>query len=153
MIKPPSLQSESSLIYSGDPALNLPEDPDERARVLQVARETNKWADLLIAGETPTTFNVRPLTGSQFDWWCGEVRRRSLSDAEAAALALRFALHSVTGFGSFGTLKRERIDGHSFATVEIIDALYASTDGHGRSIVLELGGVIVERASSSPSPK
>jgi hypothetical protein len=152
MIKPPSLQSEMSLIYSGDPALKLPEGDEERARVLKLARETGRWQDLTAEGQLPTIFEIRPMTGSAFDWWCGETRRRQLVEQESAALALRMTLRKVVNFGDY-KVKHERVDDFWLATREIIDAIYAAAGKEGRAVVLELGASIIERAVDSPSPK
>jgi len=153
VIKPPSLQSERSLIYSGDPALSLPEDPAERQRLLELARETGRWQDLIAEGQQPTTFDVKPLTGSEFDYWCGEVRRRNLIDQEAAALAVRLAIRKVGNLGEYQVGKREKHGDFWMAGTAIIDAIYAAAGNEGRAVILELGACIVERAQESPSPK
>jgi hypothetical protein len=150
VIKPPSLLHEYDLIYSGDPALALPEDAVIREHALAVARETGNWQALLIPGQEPTLFTLRPLTGSQYDWWAGEVKRRQLVEPEAAALAVRLAL---TGVKNFGPHKVEPVlvDGHKLARIEIIDAIYAVPEG--RMVVLELATAVIERATTAPRPK
>jgi hypothetical protein len=152
MIKPPSLHAEYTLIYSGDPALSLPEDLEERARVLAEARETGKWDALIHGEEQPTLFTVRPLKGSEFDWWAGEVSRRKLVESEAAALALRLSLRKVDNFGSH-RVEFVQVEGHSLARTGIIDAIYSEAGGEGRGIVLELATAVIERAQTAPRPK
>ena len=152
MIKAPSLITESSLIYSGDPALNLPDDPAERERVLELARETGNWRDIVLPGETPTIFHVRPLYGALWDWFAGEVNRRGLVQVEIAAFALRLALRKVEGFGS-SKVEFTRVDGHQMATTEILDAIYREGGGEGRTIVEELGGFVFVKASQGLRPK
>jgi hypothetical protein len=152
VIKPPSLQQPYHLVYSGDPALSLPEAEDERARVLQVARETGRWDDLVMAGQQPTLFLVKPLTGTAFNYWCGEVQRRGLIEREAAALALRLALLEVTNLGDL-KVKPIGVDGFKLAPVESVDAIYAAAGSEGAACIMELGAHIIERASESPSPK
>lgn len=152
MIKPPSLLAEYTLIYSGDPALTLPADPEERDRKLAECRETGQWHSLITGSELPTLFTVRPLTGSQLDWWAGEVSRQRLVQTEAAALALRLALRKVDNFGSH-KVSLTRFEGQHLATTEIIDAIYSEGGGEGRSIVVELANLVIERAQTAPRPK
>jgi hypothetical protein len=164
VIKPPSQQNEFTLIFSGDPSLNVPPDDDgvgtdeevnsaKRERLLRIARETGRWDDLIKAGDKPTLFDVKPLTGTAYDWLQGEAARRSLTMREYAALALRLALRDVKNFGEH-KVRHETIDGHTLATTEIIDAIYAAAgSGHGALIVLELGLYMAHRAAESPSPK
>jgi hypothetical protein len=152
VIKPPSLQHPYTLIYSGDPSLKLPTDPTERARVLKVAQETGRWDDLILEGETPTRFDVRPLTGSDVAWWHGESERKRLSQVETAELILRLALEDVHGLGEHKARHRD-VDGHRLTTMDIIDAIYAAADGSGAAIVVELAVAIAAKAHGSPSPK
>jgi hypothetical protein len=152
VIKPPSLQNVYSLVSSSDPSLKLPADEKEREEAIQRARETGRWDDLILEGEIPTRFEVRPLTGSALEWWRGELARKQLSHSEAAALILRLALVDVSGLGEH-KVRHSLVDGHKLATTEIVDAIYAAAGGEGAGIVLELGVAIAQRASESPSPK
>lgn len=152
MIKAPSVASEYSLVYSGDPALDLPEDPAERERVLEVARDTGNWQSLIRAGEMPTLFHVRPLYGTLWDWFVGEVNRRSLVQVESAAFALRLALRRVENFGSY-KVSHSKVDGQSMATTEIIDAIYTEAGGEGRQIVEEIGALVIVKATQGLRPK
>jgi len=149
-IKAPSLQSDYSLIFSGDDALKLPEDEAEREHALTVARDTGRWDDLLVPGAKPTIFDVRPLTGSDFAHILGESHRLGWIALEECAYALRLALRKVTNLGEF---KVEPVDegGRSMASTNIINAIYAT--GGGRAIVLELGHAVIRKAQNSPSPK
>lgn len=152
MIKAPSQQFEYTLIFSEDPALNLPSVDAEREKALDVARETGLWEPLLHVGETPTLFHVRPIGGALLDWLAGEMSRRALSTPEACVLALRCALRSVEGFGD-QKVKHERVDGFSLATMEIINSLYAIDRIVGRQIVQELGSIVLARAFEGLRPK
>jgi hypothetical protein len=152
MIKPPSLSAEQTLIYSGDPALNLPEDPAERDRVLDLARETGQWQSILKEGEPPTLFHCRPLYGTLWDWLLGEINRRNLVQVEAAALALGLALLRVENFGQYKVSHRT-VDGQSMATTEIIDAIYREAGGSGRAVVEELGGQLIAQGLRGLRPK
>lgn len=154
MIKPPSQQFEYTLIFSGDPALNLPEDKEERAKALEVARETGQWATVLHVGQVPTTFRVRPITGPLLDWMSGEIQRRKLLNHEAAPFALRLALVGIEGFGEHKVeSERAGVDGEfKIATLKIIEALY-SVDGVGRDVVQELGSLVMARAYGALGPK
>lgn len=150
MIKPPSIQAEYTLIYSGDPALNLPESDAARDHALKVMRETGEWK--LVEGGQPTLFHLRPLTGTEFAWLQGEHARRDLADVELAALALRLALVRIDNFGDVKVKRTTNDDGITLASLDVINALYAVAD-EGRVIVGELGGLVFMRTAESPSPK
>jgi hypothetical protein len=152
VIKPPSLVSDYSFIYSGDPALLLPEDPEQRKHALEVARETGNWLSLLGPGDPPTVFTLRPLSGSVYDWWLGEVTRQRLVNAEAASLIVRLALVKVDNFGAH-KVERVKVDGIWLAKVDIIDAIYSEAGGAGRAVIDELASEIIDRATKAPRPK
>jgi hypothetical protein len=168
MIKAPSLLKLYTLIYSGDPALTLP-PPDEpadaeqdgaadapapsaRERALVLARETGQWGTLITPGQTPTLFHLRPLPGTSYDWWVGEIRRRDLTVSEAAVLILRLALRKVDGFGAH-VVKTRTVDGQDLATTDIIDALYAEAGAHGAAIIAELSTEVIRRSERTSPPK
>jgi hypothetical protein len=153
LIKPRSLLKEYTLIWSGDPALTLPTDEKAREHALKVAAETGDWRALINGNEQPTYFHVSPLTGSQFDWWMGEVSRRKLIVAEGAVLALRLALKRVENFGDHQVAVQRDSSGHTLASMDIIDAIYAECGGAGRDVIVELGNAIIERAQAPLSPK
>jgi hypothetical protein len=158
MIKPPSQQFEYTLIFSGDPSLNLPantpENPTARERALEVARETGQWEALVHPGEMPTLFHVKPLGGAVFDWLVSEARRRNASEAEMHVLALRLALTKVDGLGEHKvTTEAAGFEGEfRIASTKIIDALY-SIEGVGRVVVQELGSLVWQRATGGLRPK
>lgn len=148
MFKPKSLVSEYTLIYSGDPALDLPTDEAQRDAVLKSARETGKYP--IKSGEHATVFRVRPIPGTSYSWFTAEVRRKDLSGLEMFELAFRLALKSIDNFGDV-KVKRIKVDGHELATREVLDALYTLGDV-GRSIVAELGAIVTEHAADGISP-
>lgn len=152
MLKTPSLLKDYAFIYSGDPALRLPDDEKEREHALTVARETGNWSAILSGNEEPTVFHLAPLTGSQFDWLRGEVSRRGLVDVEQAALAVRLALRKVENFGTH-KVERAMEDGQRLATTAIIDAIYAEAGGQGRLVIIELFVEILRRADEPLRPK
>ncbi len=100
----------------------------------------------------PTLFHCRALYGTLWDWFVGEINRRSLVQVESAAFALRLALRKVENFGSH-KVEHTKVEGHSMATIEIIDAIYREAGGAGRSIVEELGGQLVLQGSRGLRPK
>lgn len=154
MIKPPSLIHDYTLIYSGDPALNLPSDEEERDRALKTARETGKWDALLTGKEQPTIFHLRPIVGTALDYLIGQRERLQLTDAELAVLALRLALKRVENFGEHKVVHyKDKDHGVVLASTAIIDAIY--TEGgaeHGRKIVGELGGLVIGKALEALGP-
>lgn len=152
MLKPPSQIKTYSVIFSGDPALVLPADPKDQLRALELARETGQWASLIKEGEVATVFELRPLPGTAFDWWAGEVRRKRLSNPETNTLLVRLALRKVEHFGAH-KVELETCDGQQLATEAIIDALYAESGDLGRAVVGELGDLIYKRAERTLGPK
>lgn len=152
-LKAQSNLKEYTLVFSGDPALTLPEDPAERERVLAHARETGDWSALVREGETPTGFVVSPMTGTQFDYWMGECARRKLVVPEANVLALRLVLRKVENFGAHKVSHKRHEDGQTLAALDIIDAIYAETGGAGREVIDELANAIVEKAQNPLRPK
>ena len=152
MLTPRSLQSEYTLIYSGDPALQIPADAAAAELAFRVARETGKWDALIKSGEQPTLFHVRPIPGTSWTWFLGEFNRRSLVQLEAAELALRLALRGVANLGEHKVKLAER-DGHEIAAREAFDLLYSLGDGElGRGVVSELGSIVIQHAHEGIGP-
>lgn len=174
MLKLASLQHEYSLVFSEDPALDLPEIPNlaedapaedvkrratlalEREHKLKVARETGRWSEIVRAGTEPTIFSVAPITGSALTWLQGESRRRKLGNEEGTELAVRLALRKVVNLGAL-EVQHDFENGHRLVTRATMDALYAI--GHdagdptlGRRLVLELGSLVLVRAMAGISP-
>jgi hypothetical protein len=153
VLKPASLQGEYSLIYSGDPSLDLPDDETERARLVRHAQRTGQWP--LRAGSEPTVFHLRPMTGTMLDWWHGETVRRNLAGYELASLALRMTLVRIDNFGGHKVAHVKNDDGVALATDASIDALYSidpDDPSVGRTVVAELGNHVIERATKKLDP-
>lgn len=155
MFRAPSLQHEYTLVFSGDPALDLPVDEAERETALRVARETGNWEPILKQGQIPTLFHVRQLTQSSARWLGGEIRRRRLEPGEISVLALRLALRRVDNFDGH-RVRHEQIDDQELATIATIDMLFEVDPSNldiGRTLVDELGSLVLQRASEGISPK
>jgi len=156
MIKAPSIQHEYSLIFSGDPALILPADPEEKARLIRVAQETGDWKGLL-GDEQPTIFQFRNLSRTQLGWFEGErnscswLNGRPLSGRESDDLMVRLALRGVENFGKH-KVSFARINGQSIATSDIIDAIHDEANPHGEAVIGELAGIVTERALQQIRP-
>lgn len=177
MLKAPSLQTGYTLVFSGDPALNLPAIPAalpsdasaeqvaerdaviaDRQNQLRVARETGRWDKLCIAGERPTLFHLKPLSGSTYTWLASEADRRELRPAETMELALRLALDSIENLGAIKVSFEKSEDGQRLVKRSVIDDLYAigidAGDAElGRAVVQELGSCVLVRAQEPLSPK
>jgi hypothetical protein len=153
MIKAPSVQREYTFIWSGDPALSLPTDDDERARVLKVSRDTGDWSPLVAAGKQPTLFTLAHLSRTEIGWWEGERSNsprnggRPLSSMEASDLLVRLALHSVENFK--GSVQRRNAGPVSLADESIINAIF---EKFGAGALAELADAIVERALNPIRP-
>lgn len=148
MIKRPSLQNDYTFIYSGDPALSLPEDEAERARVLKVARETGDWSKLIAPDvDPPTLFHCGHISRTQRDWILGEVSHsskygRPLHPSEMDVLVVRCALRNVDNFGPHKVNRHKHSNGMFLADPDIIDAIHAEA---GPDLIPELAETIWER--------
>ena len=148
MLKPPSLQNEFDIWYSGDPAFHLPADAKEAARLVRQCRETGDISPILIGGETPTFFTVKPLRSSVFRKIVDRVSSGTLGQTEAAAIAFRSTLIGVKNFGDVEIRMVKDEAWGTLAAPDIADML----DARSPSIVSELGGLMLDRAVS-PDPK
>lgn len=170
MLRPPSLQAGFDLVFSGDPALDLPDVPKldpatatadelatrdhiaaERTQKLKVARERGNWAAITKPGQKPTVFKFEPVGGSAVRWWQGESERHRLTTMEDIELIFRLALVEVDCLGGF-ELKRDHSGKFPLVSVKSMDALYAAADGAGAALVMELGMLVVERALGGVPP-
>lgn len=148
MIDTPSLQKPYDLIWSGDPALSLPEVPKERETALRVARETGEWKPLLTNGLVPTLFKFRPIVGSARRYLMGEMKRGQLIDAEITALAFRLGLVAIENWDDYELVHAQH-KGQPLADAKVIDDLdrYARERGvDDGAIVDELGMLVFYRA-------
>ena len=149
MIKPPSIQSEYTLIYSGDPSLNLPEVEAERDHALSQARQSGDWRALIREGEQPTLFQFGQITRTQRDWIIGEMQRRELSPPELDALIVRVALRRIDGLGSHKVVRaRHQAAGFHLADEDTLNLL----DSISAAIIPELSGAAWERATNPLRP-
>lgn len=155
MIKPPSLQTTYTLVWSKDPALDLPEDEQERERKLRNAQLTGNWHELIKQGQQPTVFHFRNLSRSDLNWVVGETQMssehgRPLSSLESDDLMLRLALQSIDNLPGV-TIKHGRVGSQKkVATPESIDAVFSAAVGE--SILSEFALHIAQRASHQLPP-
>ena len=168
MLIPPSITTDYSMMYSGDPALDAPEAPPmdsspdivscyelakaEWAHRLTVARETGNWGGMIKAGHRPTVFRMRQIPGTirrrLLDLCGGEMSSRP---TEFTSLCFRAAIVGIENLGD-EKAKVERahdpILNASIATSTIVDRL----DDIHLGIVGELGEAVLMRAIR-PHPK
>jgi hypothetical protein len=151
MIKPPSLQSSYTYVWSRDPALQLPEDPAEAERVLALARQTGNWAPIVAEGQSPTMFQLRPLERTDISWINGEAQlssehKRPLGSLEVDDLTVRLALKSIDNFGA-NKVTFARVGSMAYvAKPDIINAIHAACGEAGPELFRELAQHIVQRA-------
>ena len=153
MIKAPSIQHEYTLVWSGDPALSLPEDPTERARVLDDVRLRGDWPSITVEGQQPTLFHFKDLTRAEFGWWDGERSNsarlgRPLGALEASDLVLRLALRSVDNFGTHKVTRKQ----HGQVWLCDVDIINAINDQAGAAPLIEFAEIILERAANPIRP-
>jgi hypothetical protein len=144
------LQNDYTVIFSGDPSLDLPENKDERARVLRVAHQTGNWDTLIKAGEKPTLFHLRHISGAARDYLDGENARRRLGPAEFATLIFRLGLKRIDNLDDF-KVEHEVMDGFPIAKVDIVNKLRAAVE-IGDAIVAEISEVIARKTFQAIDP-
>lgn len=157
MIKVPSLQSEYSLIFSGDPALSLPDDAEERSRVLRIAQQTGNWTAHVIPGQVPTVFHFRNLEHTDIAWLDGEQQNssehnRPLGTIEYLTLAVRLALRSVENFGTHKVEHKPLGSQRKVATPAIVNAIHAAAGKLGAELLTEFAVHIINRGSGQLDP-
>ena len=119
---------------------------EEHQRKWRVARETGNYAELLVDGEHPTAFKMRPIPSEVLRKMQDLHDAKTLGENEAALIAFRAALVDIVNAGD---LKVTRVKDPAFGqlvSLELINAL----DAFDRNIVTELGGVAL---TSGLNPK
>ena len=158
-LRPPSLQRQRDDFYSGDPAFLQPprrgdfsddklydDAASEHARKVKLARETGNWGDLLLAGETPTTFVMQPIDSEVFRTLVDDLQAADIGNALAIQISFRAALVDIKNFGSF-TMRFEMHERYGkLAHRDIANAF----DGSDPRVITELGHAAFERARSVP---
>jgi len=169
VIKPPSIiAKEFPLVYSGDPALDLPPfAPDAagddekksalkaRLHAFKVACETGDWAAITKPGESPTVFYFTPTPGLGLDYFESTAAnaaraKKPLSAQEMGALVFRIALRRVENLGKL-KVDFEEVDGYRLVSATFVEALYQFGQ-IGRDLVSELGAAAFEHIRSALSP-
>lgn len=137
------------MFFSGDPAIiPVPADPEkrpERERLLEVARDTGDWTAIVLPGERPARFVMRPLTGNVYREIADAREAGKIRSGKLAQFAFRAAIQNVIDpeLGDV-SIKFEPTDRFGeIATVACADFF----DGIDLSIVTELGGYAMRRAS------
>jgi hypothetical protein len=178
MLSLPSLQSEYTLCFSRDPALDLPDPIDidrdkateeeiaaadaiekERNAKLKIARETGNWPTK--GGQQLTRFKFRQVHGHLMTWWSGQLQRENLSMLEGFELMFRLALVSVENMGSF-EIKHDPSKPDQgkpqLISLKTLNSLYsigqdtAGSASLGRDLVMELGAAVAHRAIEGCPP-
>lgn len=141
-------------MFSGDPALELPEDAEEKARVLKIARETGKWP--IKPGETPTLFHIRQPSGLAQEFVGGEIKRRDLTPAEAMTLLFRFGVQKIENAGDL-KVTYQKLGQFRILSDDTLNELFdvgkdIGQPDLGRSVVDEIGVAIFNRMQEPLSP-
>lgn len=155
-INPQSLIKTYDEFSQFDPAFrqladDAPEDEVAAyAATVERCRETGTWTELLVEGQTPTKFRLRPIPGN-----VARALRDILSTrgpAEMASLYLRAALIGVENLASREYAKAKLVNEPGIpgqiADVDIPNQL----DTANPMIVSELGALVFKRAEA-PSPR
>lgn len=167
-MKLPSLQHETSLVWSGDPALDSPVRNDgesdeawetrakEWGEKLARARKSGQWDALLKPGAKATTFNVGYVPKKAWSKFEDRVRGDDVGVAEAMVTAFQLALRSVGEIdgldgkpfkvtlrtdGDYGQIASEDI-------LNLLDMYYRARKEQVADVadpVLEMGSAIISR--------
>jgi hypothetical protein len=165
-IRPPSVQREYDDFWSGDPAIKQPPQPppenasdEERDRyiksvedyvkAIELARETGDWRPLIIEGETPTKFTLRPLPAKAYTLLADMSTSGAQTRNQVAALAFQCALARLSNLGK-AELKQVR-----HAELGLITSLSFFDDvgvpaAIALQIIQEIGGAAIARAARPP---
>lgn len=125
--------------FSGDTALELPEDKEARARALRIARETGNWAAITKSGEMPWLFVLQPLSTEQLTAWSSQRDEHGnvVAETEQGALQLlRVALVDVENVPDAPTVRRIADD--RFGTIAAPDILDIIPRSHLQAVAAEL---------------
>lgn len=164
MLRPLSNQKKYEAFYSGDPAvIQLPEGLKDKARIkaqkerakkIERARETGDWSEVLVNGETPTRFSMRPIPTAHY----GELALRLESARTVEDLypiyLLAFCIALVDVYPLPEDVSVARIKHPKYGDIATTDFLDEAQCGGelGAAIIFELGHLAVERAREV-SPK
>lgn len=150
MIKPPSNQKPYDAFYTGDAAIvALPaeasdEQRAERDRAIERALKTGDWSAVVIPGEQPTRFVMRPIRAEA----AGELHSMLATERPFTvfALAFRIALVDVKNLPGAGHV--DFVTHPTFgriATTAFLDRAGLTGDV-GAAIITELGFLAYKRA-------
>jgi len=155
MIKGPSNQKTYAEYYSGDPAFRQLVENANAAETKQYvadierARDTGDWSHLLIEGQIPTTFHVRPMPGEAWRELVSRIEARETA-VKLSALAFRACIQKIDNGGMDGPIKPElHPQLGQIATVAITNQLDAIDPG----IVSEIGLLMITRGTQGLPPK
>jgi hypothetical protein len=161
MLRAPSTVKNRDEFFSLDEAFKqLPKGADEaaereHARQWKVARETGDYHQLLIEGQTPTKFVLKPISAEVLGTLVDMANKRDSQgvrvhgDNEIAALALRVALVSVSNFGDAEVAHGLHA---KFGMIASLDFLSVLPTQLAANLISELGWLVLNRARElSPS--
>lgn len=171
MILPPSNQSSYTEIWSGDPALvQPPPEPkgaskaalkeykaalEEHQRKVKLAGESGNWSALLIPGQQPTRFVVRPLSGQAYREIVSRLlltdpnSEKRLTQITMPAVVFRCCIEKIENGGYDQEIQRYPHEAFgSIVSVDVANYL----DGIDPTIVSEIGRRIYDRGTQAPSP-
>lgn len=151
MLQLPSVQGEYADYWSGDPAFHQPDSNDEEsvrehADKVRRARETGDWSPLLIEGQVPTKFVMKPLKGRQLRWLIDQSSRNDeyrIGNAQLGALVFRCAFVSAKDLDlSVADRHIKHPELGKIASADVTDVL----DRIDQSIVIEIAAHVYEKA-------
>ena len=167
-MKLPSLQHETSLVWSGDPALDPPVRMDGEAdetwgqrtnewneRLIR-ARQTGQWNGLLKSGSKPTLFNVGYVPKKVWSKFEDQVRGSDVGVVEAMVIAFQLGLRSVSELdgldGKPFKVTLRHVDGYGQCAADdvlnLLDVYYRARKGEVPDVsdpVLEMGSAVISR--------
>jgi hypothetical protein len=132
------------VVFSGDDALDLPEDPAARAHALKVARETGNYP--CKQGVSPWIFTMQRLAPEVFDEWrsmMDEHGNRMGGTPMGASLLVRLALVGVRNIEGVSVRRvRGRFETSELAAADVLTAI---PDAARDAVISEFADVIIGR--------
>lgn len=149
MIKPHSSQKTYDVFFTGDSAIvSLPKEASDQQKAaheksIERALKTGDWSEIVLAGEMPTRFVLRPL-GAEV---AGELYSMLATERHFSVFSLAFKLSLVdvknlpdAGEIDWGNHRLGRI-----ATTDFLDR--AGLKGElGAVVIMEIGAYVLKRA-------
>lgn len=148
MIRLPSLSKPYHAFVTFDEAIIQPPDASDTAACedyaakIRSARQTGDWSSIVVPGQTPTKFILRPMPFDGYAVILGMIERKEPQE-DVLLLAARLCLTGADGVGV-----KVDFDRHErFGKVAALSTFERFGYSQGLRIAVELGAMAIQRAS------